>query len=316
MLPNKGEYSVRGIKSFRGTDGIGYNASLYRGGKKIAFVIEEGNGGEADFHWFDKAEEPILRAFVDALPPVKSEFDGRDLKMDYGWFVTELVDEVENEQKQRRACKTHVLWRVECFQCGNLGSPRRMYKLDVYDDPWQEAPKQVYLHQSVPRAFAKQYPNHRHDSCQDLLFDTGWGDFRYFTCDSCGRIVIRQCPRNGWHSYVHITEDGEEICLKCYEQECYKGLPRASFENGQIPGMFFNRGDLEEHGYGPVVGFDNFKVDGRDGAKQFCDKAIEMIDAGHRVAVDYERMAIGGIEGYVTLYATVEPDQKNLFGEG
>jgi hypothetical protein len=190
-----------------------------------------------------------------------------------------------------------------------------MYKLEVYDDPWQEEPKVVYLHQNVPRAFVKEYPNHRGESCQDLLFDTGWGDFRYFICENCDRVVIRQCPHNGWHSYVHMMEDGEEICLKCYEADIFKnGLSRAEFEQCRIPGMFFNRGNLEERGYEKVRGFIDFKVTSKETAKQFCDKALELIDSGCRVAVDYERLAIGGGEGYVTLFAT-ERVEKGLFDE-
>ena len=47
-------YSVKGFKEHRGTEGYGYNATLYRDGKKIAFVIDEGNGGEVIFEWNDR----------------------------------------------------------------------------------------------------------------------------------------------------------------------------------------------------------------------------------------------------------------------
>ena len=38
-------YSVAKVKSFRGTDGYGFNADLMKDGRKIAFVIDEGCGG-------------------------------------------------------------------------------------------------------------------------------------------------------------------------------------------------------------------------------------------------------------------------------
>jgi len=40
------DYSVKKVIEFEGMDGSGYNATLYRGSKKIAFIIDEGNGGE------------------------------------------------------------------------------------------------------------------------------------------------------------------------------------------------------------------------------------------------------------------------------
>jgi hypothetical protein len=33
------------------------------------------------------------------------------------------------------------------------------------------------------------------------------------------------------------------------------------------------------------------------------DKALELIDNGHKVIVGYESMAIGGLEGYITLFS-------------
>jgi hypothetical protein len=57
-----------------------------------------------------------------------------------------------------------------------------------------------------------------HGDCLDKLTDDHYADFRYFECACCGRLVIRQCPYNGWRSYVKIRND-EEICVKCYQDE-------------------------------------------------------------------------------------------------
>ena len=38
-----------------------------------------------------------------------------------------------------------------------------------------------------------------------------------------------------------------------------------------------------------------------ESVKRYYEKAIELIDKGHKVVVAYESMAIGGLEGYVTL---------------
>lgn len=44
-------YSLTGIKSFRGMEGLGLNATLLRDGKKVAFIMDDGNGGEYRFEF-------------------------------------------------------------------------------------------------------------------------------------------------------------------------------------------------------------------------------------------------------------------------
>jgi hypothetical protein len=46
-------YSVKNVKSFEGREGIGYNATLYRGTKRVAKVIDDASGGPVQFNWLD-----------------------------------------------------------------------------------------------------------------------------------------------------------------------------------------------------------------------------------------------------------------------
>lgn len=46
-------YTVKGIKTFIGMEGHGYNASLYRDGKLVAFVIDDASGGPLQVEWKD-----------------------------------------------------------------------------------------------------------------------------------------------------------------------------------------------------------------------------------------------------------------------
>jgi hypothetical protein len=187
--------------------------------------------------------------------------------------------------------------RKNCHQCGEpIKRTDDFITLEVYDSPWGK-PQEIHLH--VDNELRENYGI----SCEEALYDEQWSDFRYFKCSICNRIIIRQCPSNGWHSYVRETEDGE-ICLCCWEEDTFEnGLPRKKFEEGQIPGMFYNREDLESHGFEQVPGFDNFPITSGFKARAFCDAAIRVMDKGCLVAVDYERMAIGGLEGYVTMWA-------------
>lgn len=47
------DYTVKNVKSFMGLDMPGYNATLYRDGKAVALVVNDGGGGETDIQWSD-----------------------------------------------------------------------------------------------------------------------------------------------------------------------------------------------------------------------------------------------------------------------
>jgi hypothetical protein len=117
-----GEYEVKGIKTFRGMEGGGYNATLYRSGKRVAAVIDDASGGPLMVDWADwkkpriavktskyggkyKAtvqmtpEEKALHDYASSLPPLKSsivsdeEPDGIVMEMDSELFIEELVNQ-------------------------------------------------------------------------------------------------------------------------------------------------------------------------------------------------------------------------------
>lgn len=99
-------YTVKGVKNFRGNEGYGFNATLYRDGKAIAFVIDDANGGCYSYEWKDKAEEAILDAYVKTLP-TRHEY-GMDLTVDADWFVSDLVDDFNLEKDAAKLTKGKV----------------------------------------------------------------------------------------------------------------------------------------------------------------------------------------------------------------
>ena len=188
----------------------------------------------------------------------------------------------------------------ECWECLETIIFEGEYKedfveVDVFDSPFDTVPLKQFFHAT------EEYDEDQ--NCYRRAFDTGWGDFRLFVCDDCGRIINRQCPSNGWHSYVKtIDYDGNEICLDCYEKDILEnGVPFESFKSGKVEGMFAPK--AEENGYEVVEGFKMFFINNRSSANEYCKKAIELIYAGYNILNDYERMAIGGLEGYVTMWA-------------
>jgi hypothetical protein len=116
-------YSLKGVKTFRGMDGQGLNATLMRGDKKVAFILDEGCGGEMRFDFVDRlhgnsSEEDLWDAFI-AAEKLKTD----DTKLDeYGHterfyfdgatWVNKKVDDLLNEKRFRKMCKTKTLFQV------------------------------------------------------------------------------------------------------------------------------------------------------------------------------------------------------------
>jgi hypothetical protein len=196
--------------------------------------------------------------------------------------------------------KTPYTKKGECHECGEKFKKSETIKsgkvveLHVYDDPWADEPCTVRVH--------ALNDDERNGSCLDKLTDTGWADFRYQDCPACGRLVMSQCLDNGWRGYFK-TDGDEDICVRCYqERRLADGEPLESFDDGHIPGDFYDSSELANYNWALVPGLQGVHISGSKGAAEFCARAIAFIKDGQKVLVDYERMGIGGGEGYVSLY--------------
>jgi hypothetical protein len=189
---------------------------------------------------------------------------------------------------------------VTCHECHDTKDVRAMYALEVYDHPSDALPKTIHVCKRA--TWTKKNARYSWlESCEELLTDSSWADFRYFTCDLCNRMICEQAPENGWHSQVRYLGDGDvAVCLTCYQEMLLRdGIEREVFERRQLPGMFFSSVELSD--WTRIV--DDKHIRSKADAKDACAIAIDYIDRGYKVLVDYERMAIGGLEGYVSLYA-------------
>jgi hypothetical protein len=189
--------------------------------------------------------------------------------------------------------------KVRCDECDEEGAIGNMYKVELWDRPFDESPRIAYFHKKIPAKLKGESPYKWHESCDELIYERG--DFNYFVCTGCERIVCEQNPSNGWQ-VQYRTIGGKQFCLKCYREEILEnGVGREGFEEGHLEGMFFNSGNPEPLEAGYVVDervHNKRVVDG----KEVCKIALDYIDNGQKVIIGYESMAIGGLEGYVTLF--------------
>lgn len=122
-------YTVRGIKSFQGREGYGYECSLYRDGKRIGKVVDTAHGGMVDFY-LDKGEKEKLDTYCDAIPKKKWDTDDHILSeedfnkfypdgfpTDCDSFLATMVDAFEYEKKEaqryKRLCKTKTVYLLK-----------------------------------------------------------------------------------------------------------------------------------------------------------------------------------------------------------
>lgn len=106
-------YTVKGVKSFIGNEGHGFNATLYRDGKAVAFVYDDASGGPVCFEWKDRAdglvevqtktydgkpwtvkmtnEEKRLHDLCASMP--KQKFEGMELDVTMDILVGDLVND-------------------------------------------------------------------------------------------------------------------------------------------------------------------------------------------------------------------------------
>ena len=209
------------------------------------------------------------------------------------------------ELRQALQAAQHQCWT--CNENGYETDRERGYNvrpIEVYDDPWSDAPDIIWAHDSERRPV----PYGVAQSCMEAIESGHVTDFHYFTCEACYRQVIVRCPRNGWHGYSRMINECEQWCLRCVEEtlmdEGLAGFPfelEELFESGRLFGMFFNVGQLEERGW-TGHGYMTF-VNGEESAMALAAEAKRLHGEGLLITIGYESLAIGGSEGHVTLFS-------------
>lgn len=100
---------LKAVKTFIGSDGYGLNANLYYKGKKVAFVLDEGNGGELMVYFADKDKQEKVLAVANRYYEKYPKY----LFHDTDWAkLTELVEELydlyETEKYFKKSLKKRV----------------------------------------------------------------------------------------------------------------------------------------------------------------------------------------------------------------
>jgi len=108
-------FSVKGYKSWTAREGVGAQATLYKDGKRIGWVTDEGNGGEVDFDANTVEDRTIVFEFVKTLPEYKfndmwkeqygEEWDGDEDSELRSWYVYDFADLMLQQAEEEKQLK-------------------------------------------------------------------------------------------------------------------------------------------------------------------------------------------------------------------
>ena len=100
--------TIKSLKTWYTPDGGGYHFNLYKDGKKIAFVFNEGNGGMASVTW-DSCKKEVME-YVKSLPAITvGEYT---INMTIDILMENLVNDHQWDKKLARYRKSGILFRL------------------------------------------------------------------------------------------------------------------------------------------------------------------------------------------------------------
>ena len=146
------KYTVRKVKTFVGHEGHGFNAELLRDGVPVAFVIDDANGGEVSFDWYDRdervpyeferhgdgktvtlkipKEEATLREHIKGRTATAF---GETFPLTIDVFVGGLLDAHKMAASLKRRCKSSTCYRLVGQEPGEYMQTTVKYSKEIGD---------------------------------------------------------------------------------------------------------------------------------------------------------------------------------------
>lgn len=257
--------------------------------KSLAIKLKIGqhyeNEDECTVPLFENLDEEGI--YEDDYPDINDAFDKLKLK----WYAQKWGYKGQVSDMELTKIRLHSWEAVRDSEFLDLYIFKELaLKPDFYSRPFDESPEENYF----VNWFAA-------DCYKGTIYSK---DFAYFECEDCGRTICQQNPSNGWMSQMHIINDSYQVCNKCYEETTLINGINDEFDGSNIPGQFYNESDIIEAGWEKAED----SILAGSGYSEYADPKNatniiqKWIDAGKKVLVNYEHMAIGGLGGYISIY--------------
>ncbi len=120
-------FTIKGLKTFEGMEGYGFECSLYQDNKKVGRVFDEGSGGTPTFY----INELAMAAFRDAAVDAYQD----DPDMDNKWntmfaceaLIGRMVDDAEEKKMLKRMCRGKILFNLHGDEEGTWRTFKAQY---------------------------------------------------------------------------------------------------------------------------------------------------------------------------------------------
>lgn len=98
---------VKNVKTWTGVEGIGFQASLYADGKRIAVVTDDAWGGEYRYDVLNQDKFAEVESYIKTLP--NTEYHGISLEPSLDGVMDDLVNEYEENKQFKKLCKKKIV---------------------------------------------------------------------------------------------------------------------------------------------------------------------------------------------------------------
>jgi hypothetical protein len=95
-----------------------FTCTLYHDGRRVCRVFEAGDGGCTTYEWLDwkdgaelTPEERMFAEFADTLTTMG--FDNTEMTHNPDSYISQLVDEFEDNKEYRRLCRKETFFRLK-----------------------------------------------------------------------------------------------------------------------------------------------------------------------------------------------------------
>lgn len=139
-MEKKNVYSLKSVKSFRGMEGLGFNATLLKNGKPVAFVMDEAVGADYCYEWndFNAPKVTVEHTLHNGekhqykVTPEHAEFLAFCGEQDSDSVIAKMVDEFEETKKIKRLVKKNIVIRFKGQEEGTYS---------YFKKPWDSTAK-------------------------------------------------------------------------------------------------------------------------------------------------------------------------------
>ena len=110
-------FTLRGVKTFRGMEGHGFNLTLLKDGKPLAFVMDEGCGGCCRYEWASPEAETVLKALVEVkraeIPADQESYGMNDRKLfSMDILIEDMLNAYLDERNLFRSLKKKTIFET------------------------------------------------------------------------------------------------------------------------------------------------------------------------------------------------------------